>query len=237
MRNKQQRNFYERVQRRQWRRMLSGLLASVILTPGVARAALPIVVDTLTDTADDDFKVDAKNCAVLTSNQKGKIFDLPGADGHISLREAIIAAENTPGKNTITFSVSGTIPLASQLPFLCKGNTAINGDNNRDNVPDITLDGGGVRNRALGIISEKNTINAVKVQNLGSAGVGIFVYHDITFPAASASNNKVTNNVVTGGQSPFVVQAGQGGNPGTVKSTTLTGNSGSGGSFDGLLVL
>jgi hypothetical protein len=234
MRDKQQRNFSKRVQR-QWSWVLSGLLASAILTPGVASAALSIVVDTLYDAADTAFMVDAMNCAAT-----GTVSDLPGTDGQISLREAIIAAENTPGKNKITFGVSGTIPLSSVLPFLCKGNTTINGDNTGDNVPDITLDGGGTVSRGLRVFSGKNTINAVKVQNLSGGGEGIIVFHDTRFPALSAANNKITNNSVTGGRFPFGVVAGTsfgGGFSGIVKNTTLTGNSGSGGSVNGLIVI
>ena len=63
-------------------------------------SAKTIVVTTLDDTADPPFDADGP-CGTGTLN------DLPGADGLISLREAIIAANNTPGADTITFSVSG----------------------------------------------------------------------------------------------------------------------------------
>ncbi len=217
-----------------WRRMISGLLATTLVGSGTVAAASTIVVDTLTDTADAPFTVDAQNCAAT-----GTVSDLPGADGHISLREAIIAADNNPGADTITVSVSGMIPLTHPLPFLCKGNTTISGDTNGDNVPDITLDGGGTVNLGLFLISGDNTINAVRVQNLSTGGSGITVYHNTSFLATSAANNTITNNIVTGGGYPFVVVAGTstgGGFAGAINNTTLTGNSGSGGSFDGLVI-
>ncbi len=53
----------------------------------------------------------------------------PGADGRISLREAIIAANNSAGSNTIDFNVNGTISVSSQLPALndASGGTIIRG--------------------------------------------------------------------------------------------------------------
>src|SRR5713101_2258917 len=70
-------------------------------SPAVAHI---IVITTLTDTADPPFNADGP-CGT------GTISDLPGADGLISLREAIIAANNTPGADTITFSIGGAITV------------------------------------------------------------------------------------------------------------------------------
>jgi len=57
-------------------------------------AAETIVVTTLTDTANPPFNADG-TCGT------GTVRDLPGADGLTSLREAIIAANNTSGADTI----------------------------------------------------------------------------------------------------------------------------------------
>ena len=110
-------------------------------------AAKTIVVTTLTDTADPPFNADSL-CGT------GTLSDLPGADGLISLREAIVAANNTKGKQTITFAPSlsgGTIVVnfddldadatPDPLPALCGGHTRIKGDLDGDDVPDITLEG------------------------------------------------------------------------------------------------
>ena len=110
-------------------------------------AAQPIVVTTLTDTANPPFDADGP-CGT------GTISDLPGGDGQVSLREAIIAANNTPGADTITFQSGGTIVVnfddldadtnPDPLPALCGGHTRINGDLNGDDVPDITLEGAAI---------------------------------------------------------------------------------------------
>src|SRR5262249_19171735 len=103
-------------------------------------AAKTIIVTTLTDTADPPFDTEGV-CGT------GTVGDLPGADGQISLREAIIAANNTSGADTITFDPSlsgGTIEVGFHglpLPALCGGKTSINGDPDDDGVPDITLEG------------------------------------------------------------------------------------------------
>ena len=60
-------------------------------------AAKTIVVTTLDDIADPPFDADGP-CGTGTIN------DLPGTDGLVSLREAIIAANNTSGADTITFA-------------------------------------------------------------------------------------------------------------------------------------
>lgn len=67
-----------------------------------------ILVTTLTDTADPPFNADGP-CGV------GTVTDLPGADGLVSLREAIIAANNAPGADTITFApnLSGSVVMVN----------------------------------------------------------------------------------------------------------------------------
>ena len=82
---------------RKWRTTL--MMACCLALGGLASpaAAKTIVVTTLDDTADPPFDADGP-CGT------GTIGDLPGADGLVSLREAIIAANNTPGADTITFA-------------------------------------------------------------------------------------------------------------------------------------
>ena len=72
----------------------------------------------------------------------------PGTDGLISLREAIAAANNTAGADTITFDQSGTILLDAvdndtdgnnAAPALT-GELTIDGDLDDDGIPDVTLD-------------------------------------------------------------------------------------------------
>ncbi len=70
--------------------------------------AAGIVVNTNADTFDVG---NGKDCSTVL------IGDLPGGgDGEISLREAICAANNTAGADTITFDADYTITLGGQLP-------------------------------------------------------------------------------------------------------------------------
>jgi hypothetical protein len=129
--------------------------------PAVAKT---IVVTTLTDAADPPFDADG-TCGT------GTVDDLPGADGLVSLREAIIAANNTSGADTITFAPSlsgGTIVVGFNnlsLPALCGGQTRINGDLDRDGIPDITLEGSvfPAASAAAGllVLSSHNTIKGL----------------------------------------------------------------------------
>jgi hypothetical protein len=99
-------------------------------------AAATIVVTTNQDVVDPPFNAPGI-CGA------GTVADLPGADGKVSLREAVVAANNTPGSKTITFASSlkdKTIVLTGPL-YLCGGHTTLNGDVNGDETPDVTIDG------------------------------------------------------------------------------------------------
>src|SRR5262245_20232090 len=74
------------------------VMAGCLVLRGFAApaAAKTIVVTTLGDIANPPFDADGP-CGT------GTLKDLPGADSLVSLREAIIAANNTPGADTITF--------------------------------------------------------------------------------------------------------------------------------------
>ncbi len=89
-------------------RLASGSLGS----PAPVRGAALVVT-----TTDDTIDITGESCGSLV------IGDLPGdGDGKVSLREAICAANNTAGADTITFTLPGvspwTITLAlGQLPI------------------------------------------------------------------------------------------------------------------------
>jgi hypothetical protein len=180
-------------------------------------AAKTIVVTTLTDTADPPFNADG-DCGT------GTISDLPGASGLVSLREAIIAANNTNGKQTVTFASSlsgGTIVVnfddldadatPDPLPALCGGQTRIEGDLDGDEVPDITLEGAAFpipvppapSAAGISVLSSHNTIRGLQVQH---------------FPFR------------------IRVRAGDFTNPGTVTHTTVTNNILAESKLDGILV-
>ncbi len=85
----------------------SELSAGVALT-GFTPAANVLTVSTTADTIDGT----TTSVAALLANR--------GADGKISLREAITAANNTAGVTTIRFNVGGKITLGSALPNIIK---------------------------------------------------------------------------------------------------------------------
>jgi len=118
--------------------MVCGLVLGGFSSPAAAHRAEAhrIVVTTNKDVVDPPF-----NPAGLCGT--GTITNLPGADGKISLREAIIAANNTPGAKSITFApnLSGTTIMLTRSLAFCGGHTTLTGDVNGDDTPDITIDG------------------------------------------------------------------------------------------------
>jgi hypothetical protein len=131
-----------------------------------------IIVNTTSDVAD--------------FNDPQQISDLPGPDGHVSLREAIIAANNTVGSQVIGFKIPKndpgfdkivfTIKPLSELPGLSVDGITINGDTqsnftgNTNKVgPEIVIDGSlldpDVESMGLYISSASNWINGLVIQN------------------------------------------------------------------------
>lgn len=230
------------------------LLLGVASYPALSSAQ--IVVDTLSDVADAPFDA-GDNC--FGGGSAGTTADLPGADGFISLREAIVAANNTAGADTITFDSSlsgGTINVGLDpnpgiaLPNLCGDGTTIDGEFDGSNSgPDITLDGAGLAFSEPGftpdiltIRSSNNTIRNLIIQNYPEGGIGVF---SNTASGFTTNNNAVENNIISGGTNPIFVQAGVDvtsvtfgtfQDTGTVSNTQVTGNTVSNSLFDGILV-
>ena len=206
-------------------------LVSLLALPSAAQET--ITVTTLEDTADPPFDADDP-CGV------GTIDDLPGADGEVSLREAIIAANNTQGNKIIVFNpnVIGTGPLEvgfdtqdaglvlNPLPWLCKGGTTIVGDVDGDGVSDITLDGSALSegDDGLKIISSGNTIVGLTLMNFPDDGVVLLPLSETTL-----TSNTLLGNVISGsGHSGVLIQAGflgVGSPVGHITQTTIQGNS------------
>ena len=108
---------------RQEKSWIATLVLTLALTPALGRDvawAASVSVNSTTDVSDGD----TSSIANLIANR--------GADGVISLREAIEAANNTAGSDSIAFNISGcggvcTIQPLSALPVLSGGDTTIDG--------------------------------------------------------------------------------------------------------------
>ena len=149
---------------------------------------------------------------------------LDPADGQTSLREAIIAANDKPGPDTITFDMGLSVgvinvSVSSALPHITDPVT-IDGTTSGKNTPIIQINGlqsGGTKLAATGLFfavgSGSSTIRGLEITNFG--GGGISNYGTLTIEDSTISGNSTT--------------ASGGGiyNAGTVNVTnsTLSGNS------------
>lgn len=172
-----------------WR---AGLVLVLLLSFGVVRRtaqAESINVDSTTDVNDGD-----------TSSISALIAS-PGADGFISLREAILAANNTPGPDTINFDIDAfgvqTIQLLSPLPLISGGGTTINGysqsyasEATRDDPATILVEIDGTHAGALS--------NGLSLSSAGNVVKGLainrFAVNGIAIGGSGATNNLITGN-------------------------------------------
>lgn len=136
-----------------------------------------VVVDTTSDTND------AGLVGGNSSHDINYLYQNRGSDSSISLREAIIAANNTVGTDTIEFEigdalVSGlhTITLTSALPAITDAviiNATTDGDS--AGTPVIALDGSDTVGHGfdLGFNADGSTIRGFLIQNFTSNGIQI----------------------------------------------------------------
>jgi hypothetical protein len=203
------------------------LITCCLVLGGLASpaSAVVIVVTTLADTVDPPFDPTGP-CG------SGTIGDLPGDDGQVSLREAVIAANHTPGSKTITFApgLSGTIMLTRSLA-LCGGHTTLNGDVNGDDTPDITLDGTAVLFPfdVIDLFSSHNTVQSLRVLAPGVSGVAGIAVAATPAVATTVVDNTITHNIVEGGAIVVLTgfdysSNGQSFNGATVKHTLVRDN-------------
>jgi titin len=131
----------------------------------------------------------------------------PGVDDVISLREAIAAANNTPGSDTIEFKIpladpnhSGgvwLINLTASLPTLSDGGTVIRGDTQaafiggdpNPNGPEIEINGLGIFSGSCFIISSPNNVIHGLVINRCSV-------NGISISGSSATTNTISGNYI-----------------------------------------
>jgi putative surface-exposed virulence protein len=154
--------------------VLALLVASVPAQPAYAAT---IIVDTTDDILDA-----AAICSAVT------IASLPGLDEVTSLREAMCAANNNPGPDSIHFNIPGcggvcTIQPTIALPILTDDGTTINGYSQpetaeaSDGTPAtllVEIDGTDVENQnGFNITSGGNVIRGLVINHFGWIGVAI----------------------------------------------------------------
>ena len=213
--------------------VLAVMFALVTTSPSLAD---DIIVDTLSDTMD----AGGGNCVAVT------VGSLPGADGNISLREAVCAATYTAGDDTITFSLSGVISVThSDGDFhfrnAANGTLVIDGDNNDDGSPDVEVryvSGGGVPNNTglFRIDTSGNRIEGLSITN--SPESGIYIAADASGEQADANvilNNWIGVDLVGDSRGNTsngvrIIQYGDGisANDNVVQNNTISGNGGYG---------
>ncbi len=150
--------------------------ATVGVTNTDNEAVQSIVVSTLADTLGGD----TSSLTALAASR--------GPDGLISLREALLAANNTNNggiAHQITFSVAGTINLGSALPSIARA-ISINGTNAA--APGITLNGGGTVGTGL----ELNT----GADNSTVRGLVLRSFVDFGMRVVNATNVTIAGNYV-----------------------------------------
>jgi hypothetical protein len=166
---------------------------TLVLALGMARPAraATITVDTTSDVLDA-----AGSCGAVT------FASLPGPDGNISLREAVCAASNDVGADTINFDgslagqtiiITGTSGLTIQSAN--GDNTIIDGDVDGDGDADVTLTYGGATPGISGIRvrSSDNVIESLIIQEFSGYGIYVQSYSSSPF---TADNNVISNTVV-----------------------------------------
>ncbi len=159
-----------------------------------------LAVDTTSDTVD----------GVTTSIDA--LLDNRGADGFISLREAILAANNTAGGDTINFNIAGagvhTISLTSSLPTItgqvtidgytqtgAMANTITTGNNA---VLQIELNGAGagaVNGLTLDAGSDGSTIRGLVINRFGLSGIQLNSANNLIVGNFVGTNNAGTSDL------------------------------------------
>ena len=182
------------------RKYLLAIVGLVLLCLLAALGTATASPDTITVDSTTDVLDTAVGCDLVG------IGDLPGPDKETSLREAICAANNHAGTDTIAFSipvtdtgyeVSGitntwTISLTSSLPILSGGGTVISGTTQGDLNPDgpgIEISGADLSGvPCLEITSTDNVVHGLVINRCPLAGVLI--------QTAGADYNTVSGNYI-----------------------------------------
>ena len=116
-------------------KLLLSARATLILTASVA-----ILGSTGSITLGQTITADIEDASILDVPDTATVADLPGPDGHISFGEAMVASNNTPGRQTVGFAIP--IEEWTHLPEYYPGRAVIFGwVPNMSANDEVTIDG------------------------------------------------------------------------------------------------
>jgi hypothetical protein len=199
-----------------WVFILLGLVLglTLVLLHSLAQPvrASDITVDTQSDVLDAD-----NSCGVVNFG------DLPGPDTKISLREAVCAASNDVGADTIKFDSSlSTVIITDTDPLAIDDDyTTIDGDTDGDGSADVTLtyDGSGTVD-GLQILSSNNVVKNLRIEGFSRHGIYIYDADDNVI-----SNTFVLSHTTSGGYGIYVRASGGGSADGNrIQRSQVSGN-------------
>ena len=137
----------------------------------------------------------------------------PGLDG-ISLREAILAVNNTPGSHTITFSsmlAGQVVTMTNPLPVITREHLTIQGFADKDGKPAVTLNTGGPIGGGFIIHASNFTLTHLRFAGVSGSGWGnpaVDIRVDERIAASAGkepvfiSNIRVEDNIFEGAPDP-----------------------------------
>ena len=173
-----------------------------------------------------------------------------GADGAVSLREAIIAANNTPGMNVVSFNIAAplvggahTISLSSALPNITDA-VVIDASTEPDflatgNKPVVVLNGLGAGNGVSGLNldvgSSGSTVRGLVIDGFHSSGIKVLVGSNNNLIAGNYLGLDVTGSLARpngrDGASPSIILLSDGNQVGGVtisERNVVSGNASTG---------
>jgi hypothetical protein len=164
--------------------------------------------------------------------------DPAGPDGTVSLREAILAANATPGLNTIAFNIPGTgvqtISLLSALPTVTNPVIIDGTSQGLSTTPLIVLDGtsAGAAVNGLTITAGNSTVKDLVIDNFTGAGIALQTgggnviagdYIGVDSTGAAAAANGGAGITISGGSSSNTI-----GGTTAAASNVISANAGNG---------
>jgi hypothetical protein len=141
-----------------------------------------------------------------------KLLAAPGPNG-ISLRSAMIAANNTPGPKAIRFAPAlqgRAIQIGIRLPALTGGSLTIDGDTSGGGQPEITLDGSSGADKGMVISSNGNTVTHVRFSGFPDNAIQFGCPGAVCPPRTTSGNRILANTFVSNAANIVVISVTKG---------------------------